>query len=155
MKIDEFVNEANRNSEIGADDNDGVISIFADTGDLLIDVPEGATNFLEVSWYNVNPVNYFSKRTREYLSALIEEFLETPINERFPEKKWLLCLGKNGCGQKIYLTKTDDSRKIETTMNADCFTIWSDQEIQDLMKYFPNLAPVINYMKEEVKDNAC
>ena len=110
MKIDEFVSKANRNHEVKAVYIDGIISIYADTVDLLIDVSSDATNFLEISWYNVRPTNCLSKRTREYLSALIEEFLHTPIDERFPEKKYRVRLiGFNSDNGRQYLTTESDS----------------------------------------------
>lgn len=87
-----------------------------------------------------------------YVVAAINEFMDTPIKERFPEKKWLLCLGKNDYGQKIYLTKTNSPLKIETTLNVDCFTEWNDQELQDLVDKFPNLASIIDAMKEPVEE---
>ena len=156
MKIDEFVRKANRNSEIGADDNDGVISIFADTGDSLIDVPVDATNFLEVNWYNVKPVNYFSKHTREYLSALIDEFLQTPIDERYPEKKYRLVANPNsleetGTYASKYVACIDDS------MDSFSFvyggpTIFSEKDLKQIEELHPNIAPAIETMKEPVED---
>lgn len=147
MKIDEFVRKANRNSEIGADDNDGVISIFADTGDLLIDVPVDATNFIEVNWYNVKPVNYFSKHTREYLSALIDEFLQTPIDERFPEKKYRLRWIDDTNGSKNYI-ECPDYWSFEG-LHPETFT---EQELNDLKNKHPRFALAIDAMKEPVED---
>lgn len=156
MKIDEFVRKANHNSEIGADDNDGVISICADTGDLLIDVPVDATNFLEVNWYNVKPVNYFSKHTREYLSALIDEFLETPINERFPEKKYRLIAMRYVEGPvaiKQYVTSLQSSGDYVTFDfgSKEKAEKWTDEELRNLSQWFPQEA--IDAMKELVEED--
>lgn len=85
--------------------------------------------------------------------GVVQRLLDTPVKDRFPEKKWLLCLGKNDYGKKIYLTKINDPRKVETMLNADCFTEWSNQEIQGLVERFPSLAPAIDGMKEEVDDD--
>ena len=150
MKIDEFVRKANRNSEIGADDNDGVISICADTGDLLIDVPVDATNFLEVNWYNVKPVNYFSKHTREQLSALIDEFLQTPIDERFPEKKYRLRWIDEDDGDRNYLVTT--SGWYLTNIIDDKKAVFTESELEQLKRDAPRLAPAIDAMKEPVED---
>ena len=150
MKIDEFVRKANRNSEIGADDNDGVISICADTGDLLIDVPVDATNFLEVNWYNVKPVNYFSKHTREYLSALIDEFLQTPIDERFPEKKYRLRWIDEDDGDRNYLVTT--SGWYLTNIIDDKKAVFTESELEQLKRDAPRLAPAIDAMKEPVEE---
>ena len=151
MKIDEFVRKANRNSEIGADDNDGVISICADTGDLLIDVPVDATNFLEVNWYNVKPVNYFSKHTREYLSALIDEFLQTPIDERFPEKKYRLRWIDEDDGDRNYLVI--NSGWYLTNIIDDKKAVFTESELEQLKRDAPRLAPAIDAMKEPVEDD--
>ena len=150
MKIDEFVRKANRNSEIGADDNDGVISICADTGDLLIDVPVDATNFLEVNWYNVKPVNYFSKHTREYLSALIDEFLQTPIDERYPEKKYRLRWVDDNDGTSNYLDYLAGEWRLFANEDVHIFT---ETELQQLKINNPRLAPAIDAMKEPVEDD--
>ena len=150
MKIDEFVRKANRNSEIGADDNDGVISICADNGDLLIDVPVDATNFLEVNWYNVKPVNYFSKHTREYLSALIDEFLQTPIDERFPEKKYRLRWINDEDGDRNYLVIT--SGWYLTNIIDDKKAVFTESELEQLKRDAPRLAPAIDAMKEPAED---
>ena len=151
MKIDEFVRKANRNSEIGADDNDGVISICADTGDLLIDVPVDATNFLEVNQYNVKPVNYFSKHTREYISALIDEFLQTPIDERFPEKKYRLRWIDEDDGDRNYLVTT--SGWYLTNIIDDKKAVFTESELEQLKRDAPRLAPAIDAMKEPVEDD--
>lgn len=89
MKIDEFIEKVNRNDRMEAEEIDGVITIYNDSDHEVIDIPNGATNLLEINFIESYYSRYsFGKPSREYLSALIEEFLHTPINERFPEKKY-------------------------------------------------------------------
>lgn len=113
----------------------------------FLKVPLKATSWIDVEndWSSLG--NAFPADLTLTMNA-VRRLIDTPIGERFPEKKWLLCIGKNDCGQKIYLTKFDEALKIETTLNADCLTEWNDQELQDLVDKFPNLAPAIDAMKE-------
>ena len=153
MKIAEFIEKVNDSDTMRAKEVDKRIVIGTPNNMGIFSIPEDATNLIEIDTWATSNSLYWKKPDREYLSALIEEFLHTPVKERFPEKELVLCLGKNDYGQKVYLTKTHDPRKIGTTMNADCFTEWSDQEIQGLIELFPKLAPIIYAMKKEAKDD--
>ncbi len=82
---------------------------------------------------------------------LVDCFLHTPIEERFPEKEWYLCIGVNSKGHKVYLVRDYDAREIVTNINKDCMSPFTDRQVEELKKEFPKLAPSIDAMKEPVE----
>ena len=90
MKIGEFIKKVNQNDRMTAETVDSVIAICDDSDHELIDIPNDATNLLEIDFTYSYSYYCFGKSSREYLSALIEEFLHTPIEDRFSEKKYRL-----------------------------------------------------------------
>lgn len=153
MKINEFIKKVNRNDRMEAEEVDGVITIYNDSDHEVIDIPNGATNLLEINFIESYSRYSFGKPSREYLSALIEEFLHTPIEDRFPEKEWYLCIGVNSKGHKVYLVRDYDAREIVTNINKDCMSPFTDRQVEELKKEFPKLAPAIDAMKEPVEDD--
>lgn len=83
---------------------------------------------------------------------LVDCFIHTPINERFPEKEWYLCIGVNSKGHKVYLVRDYDAREIVTNINKDCMSPFTDRQVEELKKEFPKLAPSIDAMKEPAED---
>ena len=155
MKIDEFIEKVNRNDRMGAEEVDGVISIYNDSDHEVIDIPNGATNLLEIDFIESYSRYNFGKPSREYLSALIEEFLETPIDERFPEKKYRLVAMRYVEGPvaiKQYVTGLQASGDYVTfdfgsKENAEK---WTDKELRNMSQWFPQKA--IDAMKEPVEE---
>ena len=91
MKLNKLVKEINSSFlDLKAIKRDDGILISSSNDDELLLVPEKATNFMDVYFYVDNQGKYFANADREKLSALIEEFLETPVKERFPGKKYRL-----------------------------------------------------------------
>lgn len=157
MKINELVREVNSYflSLKAVKRYDGILIISSNYDELLL-VPEKATNFMEVYFYVDNQGKYFTKANREKLSALIEEFLETPIDERFPEKKYRLMAMRYVEGPvaiKQYVTSLQASGDYVTfdfgsKENAEK---WTDKELRNLSQWFPKKA--IDAMKELVEEN--
>lgn len=113
-------------------------------------IPKDATNFIEIDTWSTSNSLYWKKPDREYLSALIEELLHTPIKERFPEKKWHLCIGQDEYGNDIYLMNVVGSTKqLRTSLAANNeFSAFTDSDLVRLKEQYPRLAPVIDAMKE-------
>lgn len=84
---------------------------------------------------------------------LVDCFLHTPIEERFPEKEWYLCIGVNSKGHKVYLVRDYDAREIVTNINKDCMSPFTDRQVEELKEEFPKLAPSIDAMKEPAEDD--
>ena len=147
MKIDEFIEKVNRNDRMEAEEIDGVITIYNDSDHEVIDIPNGATNLLEIDFIESYSRYNFGKPSREYLSALIEEFLETPIDERYPEKKYRLRWIDDTNGSKNYI-ECPDYWSFEG-LHPETFP---EQELNDLKNKHPRFALAIDAMKEPVED---
>lgn len=156
MKINELVKEVNSYFlNLKAIRRDDGVLIISGNDDALLLVPEKATNFMEVYFCVDNQGMYFTKANRERLSALIEEFLETPIDERFPGKKYRLMAMRYIEGPvaiKQYVTDLQASGDYVTfdfgsKENAEK---WTDEELRSLSQWFPQEA--IDAMKEPVED---
>lgn len=150
MKIDEFIEKVNRNDRMEAEEIDGVITIYNDSDHEVIDIPNGATNLLEINFIESYSRYDFGKPSREYLSALIEEFLHTPINERFPEKKYRLRWIDEEDGDRNYLVIT--SGWYLTNIIDDKKAVFTESELEQLKRDAPRLAPAIDAMKEPAED---
>ena len=151
MKIKEFIEKVNEHDGMQAKKLYTKIAIGTPNNMGIFSIPEDATNFIEIdTWATINSL-YWKKEDREYLSALIEEFLHTPVEERFPEKKYRLRwfddeLGETFLGFSNGLVKNYWSTFHAPTSN----TIFTESELEQLKKDNPRLAPAIDAMKEEV-----
>ena len=152
MKINELVKEVNSCFlNLKAIRRDDGVLIISGNDDALLLVPEKATNFMEVYFCVDNQGMYFTKANRERLSALIEEFLETPIDERYPEKKYRLRWIDEDDGDRNYLFIT--SGWYLTNIIDDKKAVFTESELEQLKRDAPRLAPAIDAMKEPVEDD--
>lgn len=103
MEIDKFIKKVNQNDRMYAETVDGVVAIYDDSEHEVLDIACDATNWLDINYFINSFGSCFGKASREYLSALIEEFLHTPIKERFPEKKYRLRWFDDDNGAKNYV----------------------------------------------------
>lgn len=157
MKIKEFIEKVNENERMEAEEVDGVIAIYNDSDLAVVEIPCDATNLLEIKFVENYYLYSFGKSSREYLSALIEEFLHTSIKERFPKKKYRLVANPNSFEQ----TGTYATKYVACIQDGmDCFsfvyggpTVFSEKELKQIEELHPNIAPAIDTMKEEVKDD--
>ena len=156
MKINELVKEVNSYflSLKAIKRGDGILIISSNDEALLL-VPEKATNFMEVHFYVDNQGMYFTKADREKLSALIDEFLETPIKDRSPEKKYRLMAMRYVEGPVAIKQYVTDLQASGDYM-AFCFgskenaVKWTDKELRNMSQWFPQKA--IDAMKEPVEE---
>ncbi|OYS87596.1 hypothetical protein CBG24_04575 [Limosilactobacillus reuteri] len=83
---------------------------------------------------------------------VIQRLLDTPVEERFPEKKYRLRWidDRNGKANYAYLDIDATWRMVTLKNFADIFT---ESELEQLKKDNPHFAPAIDSMKEEVKDD--
>ena len=155
MKIDEFIEKVNERDGMRAKKTAEGIVIGTPNNIGIFNIPEDATNFIEIDTWATSNSLYWKKPDREYLSALIEEFLHTPINERFPEKKYRLIAMRYVEGPiaiKQYVTSLQASGDYVTfdfgsKENAEK---WTDEELRNLSQWFPREA--IDAMKELVEE---
>lgn len=155
MKIDEFIEKVNERDGMRAKKTAEGIIIGTPNNIGIFNIPEDATNFIEIDTWSTSNILYWKKPDREYLSALIEEFLHTPIKERFSEKKYRLIAMRYVEGPiaiKQYVTSLQASGDYVTfdfgsKENAEK---WTDEELHNLSQWFPREA--VDAMKEPVEE---
>ena len=158
MKIKEFIEKVNEHDGMRAKKVYKRIAIGTPNNMGIFSIPEDATNFIEIDTWATSNSLYWKKEDREYLSALIEAFLHTPVKERFPEKKYVLSAMRCAEGP-VPVKQYVDAMNISTTnvefhfgfsnekANAMEFT---QKELDDLSDFFPKDA--IDAMKEPAED---
>ena len=88
---------------------------------------------------------------------VIQRLLDTPVEERFSEKKYRLVANPNSLEQTgTYATKYVAC--IQDGMDGFSFiygepTVFSEKELKQIEELHPNIAPAIDTMKEEAKDD--
>ena len=126
----------------------------------LFRIPTTATNWLELEVVDSQLIaDSLGTKSRKYVSAQISEYLDTPLNKRESVKKYRLVANPNsleetGTYASKYVACIDDS------MDSFSFvyggpTIFSEKDLKQIEESHPNIAPAIEAMKEEVKDDAC
>ena len=152
MKINELVKEINSYFlNLKAIKRDDGVLIISGNDDALLLVPKKATNFMEVYFCVDNQGMYFTKANREHLSALIQEFLETPIKERYPEKKYRLRWIDDDDGNPNYADYSHGTWFWET--NKDNAKTYTEKELQQLKINNPRLAAALDVLKEPVEED--
>ena len=155
MKIDELVEKVNERVGMEAKETDEGIVLGTPNNMGIFIIPEDATNFIEIETWATSNRLYWKKPDREYLSALIEEFLHTPIKERFPEKKYRLMAMRYVEGPiaiKQYVTSLQASGDYMTFNfgSKENAGKWADKELRNLSQWFSQ--EVIDDMKEPVEE---
>ena len=154
MKIKEFIEKVNEHDGMQAKKLYTKIAIGTPNNMGIFSIPEDATNFIEIDTWATSNSLYWKKEDREYLSALIEEFLHTPVEERFPEKKYRLRWFDDELGETFLGFSNGLIKNYWSTFNAPTSnTIFTESELEQLKKDNPRLAPAIDAMKEEAKDD--
>ena len=122
----------------------------------FLEMPIDVTNWDSIcsDWYclsNIEPQDLAR------VMDVIQRLLDTPVEERFPEKKYRLVANPNSLEQTgTYATKYVAC--IQDGMDGFSFvyggpTVFSEKELKQIEELHPNIAPAIDAMKEEVKDN--
>ena len=122
----------------------------------FLEMPIDVTNWDSIcsDWYclsNIEPQDLAR------VMDVIQRLLDTPVEERFPEKKYRLVANPNSLEQTgTYATKYVAC--IQDGMDGFSFvyggpTVFSEKELKQIEELHPNIAPAIDTMKEEVKDN--
>ncbi|MBB1086398.1 hypothetical protein [Limosilactobacillus fastidiosus] len=154
MKIDEFIEKVSWNDRMEAERvGSSMIAIYDDSEHEIIGIPCNATNLLEITFLDDYSIYSFGKQSREYLSALIEEFLHTPVKERSSEKKYRLrWLKDKDNGYEVYVGIKNKTGCWCFDYDADCKTIFNKRDLELLKKWNPELASAIDVMKEPVEE---
>lgn len=158
MKIDEavkkIIDETNR-VRAKVDDNNNLIigSSNRPYQDWFLLFPANATSWnriLEV-W---NSLDHVTAQDLARVMDVIQRLLDTPVEERFPEKKYRLRWFDDELGETFLGFSNGLIKNYWSTFNAPTSnTIFTESELEQLKTDNPHLAPAIDTMKEEVKDN--
>lgn len=156
MTTDELIKRLNKNERIKAESDAKGIVVYNDSGNVLLAIPFEATNFLEIVFNDQLPADSMGKASSEYITAQIEEYLQTPIEKREAEKKYYL-LARPGSSwpymKARYVTRIRtqaDSSAFDYGKNPTAFT---EKELSTIKRIDPVLVPAIELMKVPVKED--
>lgn len=155
MTTDELVERLNKNEQVIASRKEGKVVIYNDCGDPVVAIDDQATNIFELDWRSCIPYINFGKPSREYITAQIEEYLQTPIEKRKPEKKYNLYLEliAGTRDTEYWLMKPFPNDTIPFQLARDRKnprTIWTKNEVDKLKQKLPVMAEAIDSMKVPV-----
>lgn len=91
----------------------------------------------------ITALGAFDLYTQLQILNLIQQFVETPVEERFPEKKYRLRWIDDEDGNKSYL---DYNGGWGFCYDSEAYT---ESELEQLKRDHPRFAPAIDCMKEE------
>ena len=160
MKIKEAVEIINGStSTVLAKESNGFLHMYRR------DVKVPANWFLEMSidvtnwdyicsdWdclFNIEP------RDLARVMDVIQRLLDTPVKERFPEKKYLLVIKRENpfCPKYVSNIITELSELgFDLSIDEKEARIFSEKELNQIKKREPSLAPAIDAMKEPAEDD--
>lgn len=159
MKIKEAVNIINSTNTAAATTNHDNLQIY----DLLIDnklnwfitMPIKAISWKDVSFDN-HALESVSPADLARVMDVIQRLLDTPAEERYPEKSYLLVAKRETSFQPKYVSNIItgfDELVFDLSKDEKEARIFSEKELNQIKEREPSLAPAIDSMKEEVKDD--
>lgn len=155
MKIDEavkkIINETNR-VRAKVDDNNNLIigSSNRPYQDWFLLFPANATSWnriLEV-W---NSLDHVAAQDLARVMDVIQRLLDTPVEERFPEKKYRLVVKRENpfCPKYVSNIITElNGIGFDLSIDEKEARIFSEKELNQIKEREPSLAPAIDAMKE-------
>lgn len=156
MKIKEAIKIINSTKTVRASLEKGKIYFYEYTVsrfDYFLVMPQKANN-----WDNVEEdfEALYSTTPKDLARVMdvIQRLLDTPVEERFPEKKYRLRWFDDELGETFLGFSNGLIKNYWSTFNAPISnTIFTESELEQLKKDNPRLAPAIDAMKEEAKDD--
>lgn len=156
MKIKEAIKIINSTKTVRASLEKGKIYFYEYTVskfDYFLVMPQKANN-----WDNVEEdfEALYSTTPKDLARVMdvIQRLLDTPVEERFPEKKYRLRWFDDELGETFLGFSNGLIKNYWSTFNAPTSnTIFTESELEQLKKDNPRLAPAIDAMKEEAKDD--
>lgn len=152
MTTDELVERLNKNERIHAENEDGDIAVCNDTGHPIFMLSDKATNFLDFTFDSKFPWDSMAKASREYVAAQIEEYLQTPIEERKQEKKYVLAWCGDDNGKSNYFVKHNGSWFLVRQKGSEFpeEALFTQKELDQIGERCFYMKPVIEALKVEV-----
>ena len=164
MTTEELIQQLNVNnwtnsSLITEEKGQDYISICAPFNDEVMEVPVDATNWLNVKLDYFEARNSLTGVAREYVSSLVSQYLNTPIGERKPEKKYRLVLQEDGFDPWVLgygISSGNWGINNEDWLKGqDYQTRFTDDDLKKIADGDQDMLDRLNALKKEAKDDAC
>lgn len=163
MKIDEFIKRVNETLYAMWDPFEKAIKIYESRQTYNDEEPDCDYSFMtlfpdkdDLAFdFNSDDIvlGDISFRNLAILFGLVQQLRDTPVKERFPEKKYCLRWFDDEFGKTFLGFCKTGSKKYWSTFNMQTpKTIFTKSELEQLKKDNPRLAPAIDAMKEPVED---
>ena len=167
MKTEELIEHLNTENRISDDINAGLgmgadskkyVVIYTPDDVEILAVPINATNWLNVhyNWYESS--DDIAEPAREIVSSLISQYLNTPVSERKPKKKYRLVWQENGfepwvLGYGISSGIWDINN--EDWLNGQGYqTRFTDADLKKIADGDQDMLDRLTVLKREAPDNA-
>lgn len=152
MKIDEAVKFINGTNTAFAEVEDGDLIIFEHnrvSDDWFLRFPTKAKTWRSII-DDEDCLTDVEPQDLARVMDVIQRLLDTPVEERFPEKEYRLRWidDKGRCKNYLNLNSNGAWVFMDDEIYAEIFT---ESELEQLKKDNPHLAPAIDSMKEEVR----
>lgn len=159
MKIDEFKAKLKPLAYTATDTRSGIISVYThnywgedDANGWCFQLdPALKTVIVKKQWDKLDGMPVFCLRD---LLNLITELEKTPVNERFPEKKYRLVVKRETSFHPKYVSNIItgfDELVFDLSEDEKEARIFSEEELNQIKGREPSLAPSIDAMKEPME----
>lgn len=158
MKIDEAVKFINGTNTAFAEVEDGDLIIFEHnrvSDDWFLRFPTKAKTWRSII-DDEDCLTDVEPQDLARVMDVIQCLLDTPVEERFPEKKYQLVVKRENpfCLKYVSNIITGfDELVFDLSKDEKEARIFSEKELNQIKGREPSLAPAIDAMKEEVKDD--
>lgn len=158
MKIDEAVKFINGTNTAFAEVEDGDLIIFEHnrvSDDWFLRFPTKAKTWRSII-DDEDCLTDVEPQDLARVMDVIQRLLDTPVNERFPEKKYRLVVKRETSFHPKYVSNIItgfDELVFDLSIDEKEARIFSEKELNQIKEREPSLTPAIDAMKEEVKDD--
>ena len=158
MKIDEAVKFINGTNTAFAEVEDGDLIIFEHnrvSDDWFLRFPTKAKTWRSII-DDEDCLTDVEPQDLARVMDVIQRLLDTPVEERFPEKKYRLVAKRETSFHPKYVSNIItgfDELVFDLSEDEKEARIFSEKELNQIKEREPSLAPAIDAMKKEVKDD--
>lgn len=158
MKIDEAVKFINGTNTAFAEVEDGDLIIFEHnrvSDDWFLRFPTKAKTWRSII-DDEDCLTDVEPQDLARVMDVIQRLLDTPVEERFPEKTYRLVVKRENpfCPKYVSNIITElNGIGFDLSIDEKEARIFSEKELNQIKEREPSLAPAIETMKEEVKDD--
>lgn len=156
MKIDEAVKFINGTNTAFAEVEDGDLIIFEHnrvSDDWFLRFPTKAKTWRSII-DDEDCLTDVEPQDLARVMDVIQRLLDTPVNERFPEKKYRLVAKRETSFHQKYVSNIItgfDELVFDLSEDEKEARIFGEKELNQIKEHEPSLAPSIDAMKEEVE----